>query len=442
MKFFRSIYINPRFYGVLVVNIFVFILGFFFPIFYITGKLVLMAITALLFIDILLLFRNNGLNASRIHPERLSNGDKNEIKIHAENKYKFPVHLTIIDEIPPQFQIRNFSIKEKLNSNEEKYYWYTLRPVKRGTYVFGKLNIYVSGMIGFTSRRYIYNSNIIVPVYPSYLQMKKYELLAISNRLTEYGVKKIRSIGRNAEFDQIRKYNTDDDYRTINWKATARKAELMVNQFQEEKSQHVYNVIDMGRVMKMPFEEMALLDYAINSSLVLSNIALYKHDKAGLITFTTKINTFLKADGKNNQINKILEYLYKQETGFAESNYELLYANIRRNISQRSLIILYTNFESIFSMQRQLSYLKLIAKQHVLIVVFFINTEIQKLLKNRTTTLEEIYVNTIAEKLLYEKKQIVKILKNNGIYTVLTEPKNLTVNTINKYLEIKATGGI
>lgn len=406
------------------------------------GKLFLMSILALLIVDLFLLFNNKGISASRINPERLSNGDENEIKIFVKNNCSFSLHIEIIDEIPTQFQIRDFSIKAKLLPGDAKYFWYNLHPVMRGEYLFGKLNIYISGIIGFFSRRYIFDSNVIVPVYPSYLQMKKYELLAISNRLTEYGVKKIRSVGRNAEFDQIRKYNTDDDYRTINWKATAHKAELMVNQFQEEKSQHVYNIVDMGRVMKMPFEGMALLDYAINASLVLSNIAIYKHDKAGLVTFTTKINTFLKADRKNNQINKILEYLYKQETGFAESNYELLYANIRHNINQRSLLLLYTNFESIFSMQRQINYLKLLSKQHVLVVIFFVNTEIQKLLKNKTVSLEEIYINTIAEKLIYEKKQIVKILKNNGIYAILTEPKNLTVNTINKYLELKATGVI
>ena len=192
--------------------------------------------------------------------------------------------------------------------------------------------------------------------------------------------------------------------------------------------------------MKMPFEGMTLLDYAINSSLVISNIALLKHDKAGLITFTNTIDTFLQADRKKNQIRKIQELLYKQQTDFSESNYELLYIKIKHTINQRSLLLLYTNFESMSSLERHLGFLKLLTQNHLLVVIFFINTEIQELLGTQTNTLEDIYVKTIAEKLFLEKKKIVKELNKNGIYSILTEPKNLSANTINKYLELKSLG--
>src|SRR5690606_40532545 len=120
------------------------------------------------------------------------------------------------------------------------------------------------------------SQNKTVPVYPSFRQMRKYELPAISNRLTEFGIKKIRRIGQNREFEQIKEYVVGDDYRTINWKATARRGTLMVNTYQDERAQQVYAVIDKGRTMKMPFEGMTLLDYDINASLVISNIAIRK----------------------------------------------------------------------------------------------------------------------------------------------------------------------
>ncbi|MBI5218213.1 MAG: DUF58 domain-containing protein [Bacteroidia bacterium] len=441
MQFIRALYINRRFYLLLAANVFLYVLGYFFPFVFTISKFFSIGIFAFSITDLLLIYSTpKGITASRHAPDRLSNGDENEITVSLKNNYGFKIQTEVIDEIPHQFQKRDFSFTATLFPGEEKIYNYKLRPVKRGEYHFGRLNIYASCMIRFFNKRYVFDRNAIVPVYPSFLQMKKYELLAISNRLTEAGIKKIRSIGRHSEFDQIRKYNTDDDYRTINWKATARKGEIMVNQYQEEKSQHVYNIIDMGRVMKMPFEGMTLLDYSINASLVLSNIALYKHDKAGIITFTDKINTFLTADRRYSQMMKILEFLYKQETNFAESNYELLCISVKHNINQRSLLLLYTNFESGFSLQRQMKYLRMLSEQHLLVVIFFMNTEIQKALKNKTTTMEDIYIKTIAEKLIYEKKQIVKTLHKNGIHAILTEPQNLTVNTINKYLELKSIG--
>lgn len=278
----------------------------------------------------------------------------------------------------------------------------------------------------------------MVPVFPSYIQMRKYELLAISNRLTETGIKKIRRIGHNLEFEQIKKYVAGDDIRTINWKATARKNDLMVNHYQDERMQQVYCLIDKGRVMQMPFKGLSLLDYAINSSLVISNIAIKKSDKAGLITFQDKINTFLPASRVNNQMAAIQQVLYNQKTAYRESDFSDLYTGIRRRINQRSLLLLYTNFETVFGLQRQLTYLINLAKRHLLVVVFFENTEMKKLVEESVQELEQVYQKAVAEKFMYEKRLIVKELQKHGIQSILTPPEKLTVNTINKYLELKA----
>jgi uncharacterized protein (DUF58 family) len=280
----------------------------------------------------------------------------------------------------------------------------------------------------------------MVPVYPSYIQMRQYELMAISNRLTELGIKKIRRIGHNREFEQVKEYVSGDDIRTVNWKATARKNSLMVNHYQDEKSQAVYSVIDKGRVMKMPFEGLSLLDYAINASLVISNIAILKEDKAGIITFSSSVSTILAASKVHSHMQAILETLYNQRTGFQESNFDSLYVQIKRQIKGRSLILLYSNFETLSSLERQLPYLRSIAYHHVLVVIFFENTQLKELLEKSAANTEEIYLKTIAEKFAFEKKQIVKELQKYGIHAVLTAPKNLTVNTINKYLELKARG--
>jgi len=263
-------------------------------------------------------------------------------------------------------------------------------------------------------------------------------LMAISNRLSEIGVKKVRRIGHSMEFEQIKDYVIGDDYRTINWKATARKGQLMVNNYIDEKSQQLYCIIDKSRVMKMPFEGLSLLDYAINTSLVLSNVALMKQDKAGLITFSEKISSFLVADKKALQMQSILETLYHQKTRYLESDYERLYIFIRRKITQRSLMLMFTNFESLTGMRRQLKYLKKIAENHLLITIFFENTELTKFINKPSENLEDIYSKTIAENFSFEKRQIVKELNQSGILTILTAPQNLTVNALNKYLEIKA----
>ncbi len=314
---------------------------------------------------------------------------------------------------------------------------YNLVPKTRGEYVFEDINVYVHAPLQLVKRRFIFPSRQVVKVYPSYIQMRKYQLLAVSNRLQEAGVKRIRKIGHSMEFEHIKEYVRGDDYRTINWKATARKDGLMVNNYTDERSQQIYCLINKGRVMKMPFHGMTLLDYAINASLVLANVALVKQDKAGLVTFEKNIDTFLMADKKPAQLNLVLETLYRQKTEFLEADFEKLFSVIRNRVTNRSLLVLFTNFESVESLQRELPALKRMAKYHLLLVVFFENTELKSLLDKKAATLEDIYIKTIAEKFMYEKKLMVKEMQKNGILSILSSPEHLTVNTINKYLELK-----
>ncbi|GLR16631.1 hypothetical protein GCM10007940_12460 [Portibacter lacus] len=370
--------------------------------------------------------------------DRFSNGDDNVINIKLQNYYNQKVHLTIIDEIPFQFQRRDVSWKASMDPEESSELSYHLKPVKRGVYHFGCLNVFASFFLRLVERRFQFGEGKEVAVYPSYLQMRKYEIAAISKNLSAYGIKKVRRIGTSMEFEQIKDYVRGDDPRSINWKATARANALMINQFQEEKSQQVYSLIDKGRLMKMPFEGMSLLDYAINACLVISNIAIKKGDKAGLISFSKKLSTVVSANKRPGHMRKILEGLYRQKTRYEEANFELLAAFVRKKITERSLLLLFTNFESQTSMNRQMPYLKMLAKKHVLVVIFFRNTGIKEVLKTRPKDVEGIYHQTIAEHLDHEKNLMIKELKRHGIYGIVTEPRNLTVDTINKYLALKA----
>tara|TARA_R110000850_G_scaffold80947_1_gene173759 strand:+ start:43855 stop:45093 length:1239 start_codon:yes stop_codon:yes gene_type:complete len=392
-------------------------------------------------IDILLLFlAKSPIEAVRETPEKLSNGDENEIVIRIKSKYTFPVYARIIDEIPYQFQVRNFNVFRRINTQSKDEYKYFLRPTERGEYFFGSLNLFASSPLRLTSKRFSFANNQLVPTYPSYIQLRKYDLMAFSNSLSQYGLKKIRRIGHTMEFEQIKEYVQGDDIRTINWKATAKRDQLMVNQFQDEKSQNVYMIIDKGRVMKMPFNGLSLLDYAINATLVLSNVILKKHDKAGTLAFSKKVENRVVAEKRQSQMQLILENLYNIKTDFFESDFSRLYVDIKNKINQRSLLILYTNFETLDGLHRQLPYLKGIAKNHLLVIVFFNNTELNELINKKANNVQEVYDKVIAEKFAFEKRLIVNELRKYGIYSVLTQPENLTLDVINKYLEIKARG--
>ncbi len=441
LRFIQSLYLHSRVFYALAVIAVVFLFSYWYNNLFVVGWLCVWGLFVLFLIDCVGLFRiSNGIIAKRQLPEKFSNSDPNEVPVIIQNKYGFTITINAVDEIPIQFQKRDFSKELKIAKLDSGKFQYDLVPVERGEYIFGNLNLYVRSNLSLAIKRYKFEKDQMVKVYPSFIQMKKYAFLAIDNKLSQYGLKKIRRIGHTMEFEQIKEYVTGDDVRTINWKATAKRAHLMVNQYQDERSQPIYSIIDASRVMKMPFEGLTLLDYAINSTLAFSNVALKKGDKTGMLTFSNTIQNHLAASSKKTHLNTILEVLYNINTRFLDSDFGRLYAEVKRKITHRSLLLLYTNFEHISALERQLPYLKGLSKKHVLVVIFFENTELDDLIEKPASTTPEIYHKTIAQKMDYDKKLMVKELEKHGIQTVLTKPKDLTINTINKYLEIKARG--
>jgi uncharacterized protein (DUF58 family) len=437
----RALYLTNVFFWVMGGLVVVFAGSFAVPWMLPVVQALLVLALILVGIDIYLLFAaKDVVSCTRIVPKLFSLADDNTVKIEVTNNTNQWWSVTLIDELPVQFQMRGFKRQFPLEAEDTQTVVYPLRPKERGEFFFGNINVFLSTRIGLAQRRIIVDTPQRVPVYPSIIQMKQYELKAFARVSDQQGIKKIRRIGHSYEFEQIKNYVRGDDYRSINWKASSRRGGLMVNQYEDERAQQVYCIIDKGRAMRMPFEGLSLMDYAINSSLVISNIALRKYDKAGLITFSDKIGTTLKADSKPTQINKILRALYKEKERPLESNFELLYYAARKLITGRSLFLLFTNFESMYALERVLPILRRINRFHLLVVVFFENTEIRKFVEQEVTTMEDIYQQTVAQQFLYEKRQMVQKLNQYGIQAVLTAPEDLSVNTINKYLELKSRG--
>ncbi|MFN0015962.1 MAG: DUF58 domain-containing protein [Saprospiraceae bacterium] len=414
-----------------------FAFGFLFPVAQAAFAVAVAAVCA----DAVLLFgrRPNVLCVRTVNPV-FSLSDKNPVALHVHNAGTLSLHLTVLDELPVQFERRDFEKKLTLSQGARASILYDLRPLTRGVYGFGKINSFATTRLGLLERRIVFDQPQDVAVYPSIIQMKRYELRAMRHIAHETGIKKMRRIGHSYEFEQIKNYVQGDDYRSINWKAVGRRAMLMVNQYEDERSQQVYCLVDKSRAMRMPFEGLSLMDYAVNTSLAISNIILKKQDKAGLLTFSDVMGATLKAERNAGQLNKILEALYREKERAGESNYELLYEAVRRFIGMRSLLLLFTNFESMYALDRALPTLRRLNRLHLLVVVFFENTEIRALANEEVRHTADVYRQVVARKFLQDKKEMVTKMRQYGIQAVLTKPEDLTLNTINKYLELKSRG--
>ena len=433
---------SDRVFYALGFSIFLFFVSFLFAPVFNFALIVLAALCALLVLDLYLLFKAPLLKAERTLAPVFSLNDKNKISLQLSNLSNIELQIKVIDEIPYQFNVRDFSMQTTLHKNKSESIQYSVTPLIRGEYHFGNIHVFIKSKIALVSKRETTRCEKPIAVYPSIIQMSRQELIALHHPSFIQGENKNRKLGQSYEFDQIKLYVPGDDTRNINWKASSTLNKMMVNCYEDERSQQIYSIIDKSRVMKMPFNGLTLMDYAINAALAFSNIVLKKQDKAGLLIFSKGIGANLKADKGPRHLKKIMYALYKEKYDYSEANYETLYTNIRRTIPNRSLLFLYTNFDSIYALERNIPVLRLINKNHLLVVVFFENAELETYAKSEANSLLDIYQLSIAKKFILEKNQIYKELQKHGIQAIQCKPENLSASTINKYLELKTRGVI
>jgi uncharacterized protein (DUF58 family) len=435
----RASYFRRNFFYALGGLAILFVAGFFHPFFEMAGKAASIAFSLLVLGELVLLFYTDpGVWAERRTAEEWSNGDPNSVRIRVRNLYPLEIGATAIDEAPPATQLRDLRSSMKLVPGEDRTVEYEVTPKERGRYSFGKLNVFAHLLTGMVARRYRFPQEEEVRVLPAFKRMRRYEFLAVSDRLTEMGVRPIRRLGESTEFERIRAYVQGDDRRSVNWKASARRNELMVNEYREERSQEVFSLIDTGRVMEMPFEGMTLLDHAINASLVMSNVAMVKKDRPGLLTFSHEPHRFLQASSDPVQMRRIMESLHDIAPDRLETDMARLYRISRRKIPQRSLLLLYTNIETISGLDRIKGSLAALGRSHTLLVILFRNSELEDLFEKDPKDARDVHDRAVAEQLILEKEHIAHELEKAGVLVLLTRPEQLTVNVINKYLELKA----
>ncbi len=436
-----ALYLRDRFFRGLGLLICLAVAAYTFPFMWVFVVLVLAAGLGALGYDLWQLYQGEPkIVAHRMLPKVLSLGDEMSVKIKLANLSGIPLELRIIDELPEQLQIRDQRISLSLAPLAQQLVRYPVRPSSRGSYFFGDLHVFTATALGLVERRFTFQQAVELPVYPSIIQMQQFDKMAFSVTVPAPGMRKLRRQSKSYEFDQIKNYVRGDDYRAINWRATSRQNELMINQYEDERSQQIYCVIDKSRHMHMPFKGLSLLDYAINATLALSNVILKKHDKAGLITYSDKIGSILPADSKSVQLEKILKTLYREEAREGESDPDLLYFASRKFISGRSLFLLFSNFESNYALDRALPVLRRIHASHLLVVVLFENTELEDYLSQDAHTLEAVYQQSTARQFRYEKRMLAQRLRQLGIQVILTRPEDLSAATIDRYLALKSRG--
>ncbi len=374
----------------------------------------------------------------RIGEENLSVMIREAISFSVYNKGNQKLYIELKDEIPEfHFKAENKLMKGFIKPHEKRIFEYFVTPTKRGAFEFKNIHVKYEGRLKLCMKMYKLNVNREYKVYPNLKNLRKYKLSLTNNRMLKQGQRNLKMLGRGTSFESLREYVPGDEYRKINWKATAREGKPIVNQYEPEKNQHVHMLIDTGRPMSYTVGGYRKLDMVVNTALILSDIVNQNGDQSGLLLFNTEVESMIMPGKGAGHRNKMLEALYHIDHTNQTSNYEDAFYYFKRKERHRSIVFLFTDFETLEEAENMLRVLPIISKNNLLIIMLIRNESLEDIGNLKVKNKEDMFNKGVALELINERKRIISLLNRRGIMCVEVEGEKLEFSAVNKYIQVK-----
>lgn len=384
----------------------------------------------------------------RVHDQKLSLGARNLITIRIQSRSQRAVDVSLRDEAPLMFAgALDATADVTIPPREMVAVTYALRPLKRGDYAFGDINLHWNSPLGLYIRQAVIPARAPVKVYPNLHEIRKYDLLVRRDQLAEMGLHNTRLRGEGTEFESLRDYTPDDEYRSINWKATARRGKPISTLYEPERSQRVMIMLDAGRMMRSPVRvieasgevwDMAKLDFVLNSVLLFSYVATLKGDQVGLLIFSDRVTHYIAPGTGRSQFHKLLALMYALESEPVEADYTAGLTYLRAHNKKRSLVVMFTDLSGQRASAALVKQVPSLAPRHLPLVVTIRDPSLDQEARQRPASTEALYRRAVAENLIDERRLTLDTLGQHGVLTLDVAAEHLTMAVVNRYLRIKA----
>lgn len=434
------IYPSVWWVALLTVSLVVSVLTIFFPGFLVIAALVDVALLILASIDFVLLYllTNRGIEVRRSIAKTCSLGIATSSELTIENRTGMTLIGKVRDDLPDHFVSAPAEHALRLPPLGQMTAHRKLTPGRRGAFELQYVYLRFASLGRLWVRQVKLPLKQPLNVYPDLKQLSDYALLARTNRLSLIGVRKTRRVGQDSEFERLRDYTRDDNYRHIDWRSTARRQKLTVRQFQSDQSQRVIFLLDCGRMMTNQRDGYSLLDHALNSTLMMAYVALSQGDAVGMLCFSDTIHSYIPPAGGKSQMNRLIHAGFDQFPRLVESRYDQAFLYLSTHCKRRSLVVLATNVIDEVNAGAVVDYLGNINGQHLPLGILLRDRAIFNAADAPDGDAFQMYRAAAAADILLWRDQVVTDLEHRGVLVVDAFPDELTAPLVNQYLEIKA----
>lgn len=395
----------------------------------------------LFIIDVVVSAKASHLTINRNQEEKLYFKADNTIAITVSNNFFRPVNITIKDSLPSfHFTVNKSDLSKIVEPKSSEIFTYDTSPQKRGSFVSENVYLQWEGTLGFCRRYAKVNRPIDYKVYPNVRDLSKFRLIIQKDRLQNYIGRPVKITGAGQEFESLREYVEGDDFRKVNWKATARERKLIVNNYEPEKNQPVVIMVDTGRAMSYSIKGYKKLDYSINSALILADIVNQKGDLSGLIVFDDEVKSVIRSGKGSEHRHNIMEALYHIEDTKNTPDYAEAFNRLNSIQKRRSIVFIFTDFDTFEEAGDMLRHISLISRRHIPIIILMKNENAETLLHIPDKTAESQFVKASAIEFLAERRNIIRKLASSGVKAIECDAENFAVTAVNRYLDVKNRG--
>jgi uncharacterized protein (DUF58 family) len=313
-------------------------------------------------------------------------------------------------------------------------------PRERGLVRLSAVYLRLENVLGFLTRRYRIDLGGEIRVFPDLSAVEQYGRLARRTTLIESGLRKMRLRGAGTEFESLREYLPGDAFRQVNWKATARHGQMMVEQYEIERSQNVLVLLDAGRLMTPRIGPQRKFDYALTAALSIAQIAQAAGDNVGLTAFAAKPMLAIAPRRGAAHVGVLTRAAYDLQPRLEEPDYETAFTRLKQSNSKRSLIALFTDMFDPAASAAVLAGLAALVPRHLVMCVLMNDEAIGRALDEAPEAPRDAYRAAVALGLVAERERAIATLRARGIIVVDVAAPKLTVALLDAYLDVKARG--
>ena len=392
-------------------------------------------------IDYLRSEKASAFRVEREMEDRFAMGAENEVTVRIANRARRKISFIVKDEYPPEMELLTpREAQLTVPAGRSRSWSYSLLPTSRGKYAFGNTQLRYRTRLGLLWKQFSYSTAVDVKVYPDIREARKHEIYAHRNRRPEPGLRRMRVRGQGREFESLREFVMGDEIRHISWPATARRGKLITRQYTIERSQNIVVLLDTGRLMTARIGKLTKLDHAVNATLSIAYVAAAGGDNVGLIAFSRRVVSYLPPRRGHDQINRLMEALYSLEPQMIEPSYKRAFNFFSANWHRRSLVVILTDLVDRDASAELLANTSQLMPRHLPLIITIGDTDLRELVRAKPASSGDVYRQAVAEEILRQREEALTRIRHAGGLALDVPPGRLSLELVNKYLEVKERG--